>query len=67
MKNGWSTLKSEREYDRTLKRTIEIFHAGKNTPEGKELDLLLPLVMEYKNQHFHIPSPDETTQSDDIQ
>jgi HTH-type transcriptional regulator/antitoxin HigA len=55
MKNNRKVLKSEKEYDRALNRTIEIFHADKNTPEGKELDLLLPLIMDYENRHYTIP------------
>ena len=58
MKNHRTALKTEEEYDRALERTIEIFHAEENTPEGKELDLLLPLIIDYENRHFHIPDPE---------
>ena len=58
MKKAWTVLNSEEEYDRALERTIEIFHADNDTPEGKELDLLLPLVLDYEDIHFHIPGPE---------
>jgi HTH-type transcriptional regulator/antitoxin HigA len=51
-------LKNQNEYKIALNRTIEIFYADKNTPEGKELDLLLPLIIDYEQLHFHIPAPD---------
>ena len=56
--NNWKVLKTEEEYDRALQRTIEIFHADLNTHEGQELDLLLLLVKDYEDRHFHIPSAD---------
>ena len=59
MYKSWKTLKTEVEYKRALKRTIEIFHAEKGTPEGDELDILLPLVTAYENIHYPIPAPDE--------
>jgi HTH-type transcriptional regulator/antitoxin HigA len=58
MERNWKVLKSEEEYDIALERTIEIFHADENTPEGDELDLLLLLVKDYEDRHFHIPPPD---------
>jgi len=57
MKKAWTVLNNEEEYDRALERTIEIFHADKGTPEGIELDILLPLVLDYEDTHFHIPDP----------
>jgi HTH-type transcriptional regulator / antitoxin HigA len=58
MNDLWKTLKSDEEYNSALKRTIEIFHAEQGTPESDELELLLSIVMDYENRHFHIPSPD---------
>jgi HTH-type transcriptional regulator/antitoxin HigA len=58
MEDPWKTLKSEKEYYEALERTIEIFHADKNTPDGSELDILLPLIIEYEDNHFHIPTPE---------
>ncbi len=56
--NNWKILKTESEYKIALKRTIELFHADENTPEGDELDLLLLLVKDYEDKHYHIPDPD---------
>ena len=58
MTNNWKVLKSEEAYNDALKRTIEIFHADQNSPEGEELDLLLLLVKDYEDRHYHIPDPD---------
>jgi len=58
MINEWKVLKTEPEYKVALKRTIEIFNADENTPEGEELDLLLLLVKDYEDRHYHIPDPD---------
>ncbi|MES2110716.1 MAG: helix-turn-helix domain-containing protein [Bacteroidota bacterium] len=58
MNNNWKILKTESEYKIALKRTIELFHADENTPEGDELDLLLLLVKDYEDKHYHIPDPD---------
>jgi len=58
MNNEWKVLKTEPEYKKALKRTIELFHADENTSEGEELDLLLLLVKDYEDRHYHIPDPD---------
>ncbi|MES2428675.1 MAG: helix-turn-helix domain-containing protein [Bacteroidota bacterium] len=58
MDNKWKVLKTESEYKIALKRTIELFNADENTPEGDELDLLLLLVKDYEDRHYHIPDPD---------
>jgi len=58
MSNSWKVLKTEAEYKIALKRTIEIFNAKENTPDGEELDLLLLLVKDYEDRHYHIPDPD---------
>ncbi len=55
MERCWKVLKSEEEYDIALERTIELFHADENTPEGEELDKSLILVKDYEDRHFHIP------------
>jgi HTH-type transcriptional regulator/antitoxin HigA len=52
------SLKNEKEYSKALKRTIEIFHAENGTPESYELELLLPLVIDYEDRHYPIPEPD---------
>jgi len=61
MSNSWKVLKTEAEYEIALERTIGIFHAKENTPEGEELDLLLLLVKDYEDRHYpiHLPDPIE--------
>ena len=58
MGNTWKVLKIESDYNIALERTIEIFHAEKGTPESDELELLLLLVKDYEDRHYHIPDPD---------
>ena len=58
MSKVWKVLKTEQEYKIALKRTIALFHADENTPEGEELDLLVLLVKDYEDRHYHIPDPD---------
>jgi HTH-type transcriptional regulator/antitoxin HigA len=58
MNTNWKVLKSEEEYDIALERTITLFHAEKGTPDFEELELLLLIVKDYEDRHFHIPAPD---------
>lgn len=58
MDNKWKVLKTKPEYKVALKRTIELFNADENSPEGEELDLLLLLVKDYEDRHYQIPDPD---------
>ena len=58
MEKKWKVLKSEEEYDIALERTIEIFLAEKGSPEFDELELLLLLVKDYEDRHFHFPTSD---------
>ena len=51
-------LKTEVEYKKALKRTIEIFHAEEGTPESDELDILLLLVKDYEDRNYTLPDPD---------
>lgn len=48
-------LKSETEYQKAIKRTLEIFHAEEGTPEEDELAVLLLLVKDYEEKHVKIP------------
>jgi HTH-type transcriptional regulator/antitoxin HigA len=48
-------LKSETEYQKAIKRTLEIFHAEEGTPEEDELAVLLLLVKDYEEKHVTIP------------
>jgi len=56
MKTPWRTFESEDEYKIGLKRTLELFHAEPRTPEGDELDILLPLVLAYEDIHYPMPT-----------
>ena len=55
---NWKVIKTEAQYKKALKRTIEIFQASKGTPEADELDLLLVLVKDYEDKHIHLPELD---------
>lgn len=48
----WNVIKTKAEYDKALKRTIEIFHAETGTEESDELDLLLVLVKDYEDKYI---------------
>ena len=61
MRMPWKILKTEIEYNTALKRTIEIFHSEKNTPQSDELDVLLSLIKDYEDRHYQIPAPDPIT------
>ncbi len=55
---NWKVLKTEKEYERALLRMMEIFHANPNTPEYDELELLMVLVKDYDDKHYHLPELD---------
>jgi antitoxin component HigA of HigAB toxin-antitoxin module len=59
----WEEFKTEDEYKIALSRTIEIFNSPDGTPEGSELDTLLPLIVEYENIHYPIPEPSKKKSS----
>jgi HTH-type transcriptional regulator / antitoxin HigA len=52
---NWKVIKTEPEYKKAIKRTLELFHAEPNTPEDDELELLLVLVKDYEDKHIVIP------------
>jgi len=51
-------IKTENDYNQTLKRLELIFDAKKGTQEGDELELLGILIDQYENEHFPIDLPD---------
>jgi HTH-type transcriptional regulator / antitoxin HigA len=51
-------IRTEEDYRRTLKRAAEIWDAQPGTPEADELEVLLPLIEDYEESHYHIPPPD---------
>jgi HTH-type transcriptional regulator/antitoxin HigA len=54
-------IKTEADYNSTLQRIDEIFHAEPGTPQGDELELLTLLVEHYESQQFPIDLPDPIT------
>lgn len=50
-------IKTERDYNETLKRIDEIWYAKDGTREGDELDILVTLVHAYEEEHYPIPPP----------
>ena len=51
-------IKSDRDYNESLKRLEEIFDSKKGTPEGDELEILSILIDKYENEKFPIGFPD---------
>jgi len=51
-------IKTEQDYDSSIKRIEELWGSKKDTPEGDELDLLVTLVESYEMKHYPIPPPD---------
>ncbi len=52
---NWKVIKTEAAYQKTIKRTMAIFHAEEGTAEADELALLLVLVKDYEDKHIHLP------------
>jgi HTH-type transcriptional regulator/antitoxin HigA len=53
-----SPIKTEQDYQKTLKRLDEIFDAKKGSPEGDELEILGILIEKYEDEKFPIDLPD---------
>lgn len=51
-------IKTEKDYNDSIKRIEELWGAKKDTPEGDELDLLVTLVESYETKHYPIAPPD---------
>src|SRR4051812_43401533 len=51
-------IKTEKDYQKALKRLELIFDAKPNTKEGDELDLLGFLIEKYEDEHYPIDAPD---------
>jgi HTH-type transcriptional regulator/antitoxin HigA len=54
----WNVLKTSNEYKKAIQRTMELFDAVPDSPEDKELDLLLVLVKDYEDKHIVLPELD---------
>jgi len=51
-------IKTEQDYNMSIKRIEELWGAKRDTPEGDELDLLCTLVESYEIKHYPIAPPD---------
>lgn len=51
-------IKTEQDYEATLKRIDELMNAEPDTPEGDELDVLATLIVVYEEKHYAITPPD---------
>lgn len=51
-------IKSERDYQRALKRLEKIFDAPVESKEGDEAEILSLLIENYENQYYPIEAPD---------
>ena len=51
-------IKTEEDYNKTLKRLEEVFDAPVNSPQGDEAELLTLLIEKYEEEHYPIESPD---------
>ena len=51
-------IKTEDDYNRSLKRLEKIFHAEIDSPEGDEAEILSILIEKYEDVHYPIGMPD---------
>lgn len=51
-------IKTQQDYQNTLKRINILMDAEPNTPEFDELDILVTLVESYEQKHYFIDAPD---------
>jgi len=51
-------IKSEKDYNQSLKRLEVIFHAPANSKEGDEAEIISILIEKYEDEHFPIEAPD---------
>jgi HTH-type transcriptional regulator/antitoxin HigA len=55
-------IRSETDYQATLKEIEKLLDSQPGTPEGDRLDVLVTLVEAYEVKHFPIPEPDDPVQ-----
>jgi len=55
---GIKAIKNEEDYNQSIKRLEEIFHALENTKEGDEAEVLSILIEKYEDEHYPIEAPD---------
>ena len=54
----WKVIKTERDYQKAMKRLESIFEAKKGSKDGDELELLSLLIDNYEKDKFPIELPD---------
>jgi len=52
-------IKSERDYERALRRAEALWNAPEGTAASDELDGLVPLIEAYEREHYPIDCPSE--------
>ena len=58
MKENWTLLQSEKDYEKALKRLDEVFDARPGSKDDLEADLLVLLIEKYEEEKYPIPDPD---------
>jgi HTH-type transcriptional regulator/antitoxin HigA len=51
-------IKTENDYNESIKRIEDLWGSKKDSPQGDELDLLVTLVESYELNHYPIAPPD---------
>ncbi|MCF6200312.1 MAG: transcriptional regulator [Hyphomicrobiaceae bacterium] len=51
-------IKTEQDYDKTLKEIEALMNAERDTPEGDRLDILVTLVEAWETKHYPMDLPD---------
>ncbi len=51
-------IKTEEDYNKSLKRLEEIFHAPVDSEEGNEAEVLSILIEKYEDENYPIDAPD---------
>jgi len=54
----WKVIKTQKDYQKALRRLELIFNSSKNSKEGDELELLSLLIDNYENERHSIELPD---------
>lgn len=55
---NWKVLKTEKDYNKAVKRMMEIFHAEPNSSEDDELGVLILLIKDYDERFYALPQVD---------
>ncbi len=55
---NWKVIMTEAQYQKAVKRSMDIFHTDENTPESDELGVLLLLIKDYEERNIPLPNLD---------